>query len=236
MSRSCRPCRTAQRRPCAAAPRRAASQAGYAIKGGKRVARTVSASASSFYRKPTFQPHHMPFIENFNTLGIDATIPIVDPVQMENRRNDFDYEVVIERFGFRPRRNLLRSFFSSQAGSLKGSQNLAGIADPAIDAMIQKVIAANSRPELVTACRALDRLIRAGRYSIPHWYKASIGSLIGTFSAVPRPNRATPGGSWKPGGMTPRRPPGLSRGAKEALAVPPSVRHPSDRGSPPSTG
>jgi len=56
---------------------------------------------------------------------------------------------------------------------VKGSQNLAGISDPAIDAMVEAVIAAKTRPELTTACRALDRLIRAGRYWIPHWYKAS---------------------------------------------------------------
>ena len=56
---------------------------------------------------------------------------------------------------------------------MKGSQNLAGIADPAIDAMIDRVIAADSRAALTIACRALDRLIRAGRYWIPHWYKAS---------------------------------------------------------------
>ena len=47
------------------------------------------------------------------------------------------------------------------------------MADPAIDALIDTIIAADSRPALVTACRALDRVIRAGRYWIPHWYKAS---------------------------------------------------------------
>ena len=80
---------------------------------------------------------------------------------MQNRRNDFDYDVVIQRFGFSATPgDSLRSSFSSQAAGLKGSQNLAGIADPAIDAMIEKVIAAESRASLNTACRALDRLIR----------------------------------------------------------------------------
>jgi microcin C transport system substrate-binding protein len=151
------------------------NEAGYAIKGGKRLGPNGERISVEFLiEEPTFQPHHMPFIKNLNTLGIDATVRIVDPVQMQNRRNDFDYEVVIQRFGFSATPgDSLRSFFSSQAASLKGSQNLAGIADPAIDAMIEKVIAANNRPDLVTACRALDRLIRAGRYWIPHWYKAS---------------------------------------------------------------
>ena len=56
---------------------------------------------------------------------------------------------------------------------MKGSQNLAGISDPVIDALIDKIIAADSRASLTTACRVLDRVIRTGRYWVPHWYKAS---------------------------------------------------------------
>ena len=122
----------------------------------------------------SFQPHHMPFIKNLAILGIEATLRIVEAAQMQNRRNAFDYDVVIQRFGFsNTPGDSLRSYFSSQAANLPGSQNLAGIADPAIDAMIEKIIEAGSRAELTTACRALDRLIRAGRYWIPHWYKPS---------------------------------------------------------------
>ena len=75
---------------------------------------------------------------------------------------------------FPPRRAIrCAPIFSSQAAATKGSQNLAGIADPAIDALIDRIIAAPDRPTLVTACKALDRVIRAGRYWVPHWYKAS---------------------------------------------------------------
>jgi microcin C transport system substrate-binding protein len=62
----------------------------------------------------------------------------------------------------------LRSYFSSQAAAMKGSQNLAGISDPVIDALIDKIIAADSRTSLTTACRVLDRVIRTGRYWVPH--------------------------------------------------------------------
>ena len=116
----------------------------------------------------------MPFIKNLGTLGIDATLRIVDPVQYRARVDDFDFDITVQRFSFSTTPgDSLRTYFSSQAAALKGSQNLAGIADPAIDALIEKIIAAETRPELVTACRALDRVIRAGRYWIPHWYKAS---------------------------------------------------------------
>jgi microcin C transport system substrate-binding protein len=80
----------------------------------------------------------------------------------------------VQRFNFSSTPgDSLRSFFSSQAAKINGSQNLAGIADPAIDALIEQIIAAETRPLLVTACRALDRAIRAGRYWVPHWYLAS---------------------------------------------------------------
>ena len=150
-------------------------EAGYVIKGGKRVAPGGQPLSIEFLlEEPSFQAHHMPYIKNLATLGIDARLRMVDPVQAQQRRNDFDYDIVIQRFGFSATPgDSLRSYFSSEAAGLKGSQNLAGIADPAIDAMIDRIIAANSRAALTIACRALDRLIRAGRYWIPHWYKAS---------------------------------------------------------------
>ena len=150
-------------------------EAGYTIKDRKRVNDRGEHLAIEFLlSEPSFQPHHAPFIKNLGVLGIDAKIRMVDPVQIQQRRNEFDFDVTIQRFGFSATPgDSLRSYFSSQAAGLKGSQNLAGIADPAIDAMIDRVIAAESRAELTSACRALDRLIRAGRYWIPHWYKAT---------------------------------------------------------------
>jgi len=149
--------------------------AGFVIKDGKRVTPQGEPITIEFLiDEPSFQPHHMPFIKNLNTLGIDATVRVVDPVQSRARTDEFDFDITVQRFGFSTTPgDSLRTFFSSQAAGLKGSQNLAGIADPAIDALIERIIAAETRADLVTACRALDRLIRAGRYWIPHWYKPS---------------------------------------------------------------
>jgi microcin C transport system substrate-binding protein len=149
--------------------------AGCVIKNGKRVLPSGEAIAIEFLiDEPTFEPHHLPFIKNLATLGIDATLRVVDPVQYRARLNDFDFDITVDRFGFSSTPgDSLRSFFSSQAAALKGSNNLAGMADPAIDALIDAIVAAGTRPELVAACRALDRVIRAGRYWIPQWYKAS---------------------------------------------------------------
>jgi microcin C transport system substrate-binding protein len=150
-------------------------QAGYTIKDGKRVSPKGERVTIEFlHDEPSFQPHHMPFIKNLATLGIEATLRLVDPVQYRARVDDFDFDVTTQRFSFSTTPgDSLRTYFTSQAAALKGSQNLAGIADPAVDTMIEKIIAADTRPEMVVACRALDRLIRAGRYWIPHWNKAS---------------------------------------------------------------
>jgi microcin C transport system substrate-binding protein len=150
-------------------------EAGFVIKDGKRVAPSGERMTLEFLiDEPSFQPHHMPFIKNLGTLGIDASLRQVDPVQYRRRVDEFDFDITVQRFGFSTTPgDSLRTYFSSQAAAIKGSQNLAAIAEPAIDAMIDRIIAAETRPEMVVACRALDRLIRAGRYWIPHWYKAS---------------------------------------------------------------
>jgi len=172
-------------------------EAGYVIKDGKRVnARGERLSIEFLLDTPSFQAHHMPFIKNLATLGIDAKLRLVDAVQMQQRRNEFDFDILIQRFGFSSTPgDSLRSYFSTQSADLKGSQNLAGIANPAIDAMIDRIIAADSRAALNTACRALDRLIRAGRYWIPHWYKAShwiaYWDIFGRPPAKPRYARGT---------------------------------------------
>ena len=95
----------------------------------------------------------------------------------------------------------LRTFFSSQAAAIKGSQNLAGIADPVIDALIDKIIAAETRAGTrSTACRALDRVFRAGRYWIPHWYKPThwiaYWDVFGRPATKPRYGRGIPETWW----------------------------------------
>jgi microcin C transport system substrate-binding protein len=151
--------------------------------------------------EPTFEPHHMPFIKNLATLGIDASLRIVDPVQYRARCDNFDFDITTERFSFSATPgDSLRSFFSSRAAALQGSNNLAGIADPAVDALIDAIIAADARPALVTACRVLDRVIRAGRYWIPQWYRPwhwiAYWDVFGRPPAQPHYNRGIPDTWW----------------------------------------
>ncbi len=176
--------------------------AGCPIKNGKRVLPSGEPVTIEFLLdEPTFEPHHLALIKNLAILGIAATIRLVDPVQYRARLDDFDFDITVARLSFSATPgDSLRSYFSSQAAALKGSNNLAGIADPVVDALIESIIAADTRPALVTACRALDRVIRANHYWIPQWYKAThwiaYWDMFGRPPAQPRYFRGIPDTWW----------------------------------------
>jgi len=178
------------------------TDAGCSLKNGKRILPDGKPIIIEFLiDEPTFQPHHLPYIKNLGVLGIDATLRVVDPVQYRARVDAFDFDITVERFSFSATPgDSLRTFFSSQAAATKGTQNLAGIADPAVDALVDTIIAAKTRAELTAACKALDRVIRAGRYWIPHWYKAShwiaYWDVFGRPETKPRYFRGIPETWW----------------------------------------
>jgi microcin C transport system substrate-binding protein len=121
-----------------------------------------------------FERITVPYAENLRRIGVDATFRLVDPAQYERCIKSFDFDVTTQRYALRLTPGIeLRSYWGSEAAKMDGSFNLAGISDPVVDALIDKVVAAKSRAELVTATRAIDRVLRAGHYWVPHWYKAS---------------------------------------------------------------
>ena len=147
-------------------------EAGYVIRAGKRVSPTGEPITIEFLEyDPGLQPHHLPFIKNLATLGIDATLRIVDPVQYRGRVDEYDFDMTTLRLSMSSTPgDGLKNVFSSQSAATKGSRNLAGIADPVIDALLDKIVAANTRVELTTACRAFDRVFRSGRYWVSAWH------------------------------------------------------------------
>jgi len=149
--------------------------AGVVIKDGKRVLPNGEVFRIEFLiDEPSIQPHHAPYVKNLGTLGIEASVRLVDPVQYRARVEDFDFDMTIERFSMSATPgDGMRPFFTSQAAATKGSYNLAGIANPAIDALIEKILGADNRADLTVACRAFDRVFRAGRYWVPQWYRTS---------------------------------------------------------------
>ena len=176
-SPSCRRCRMdrgrtgrccARRRNCCRS--RVARQGRQAAVAERRgVHRSNSCSTSRHFSRIT-----RPSSRISATIGIEADIRLIDAVQYRARVEDFDFDMTIERLSMSATPgDSLRPYFSSQAAATKGSYNLAGVANPAIDALIEKVIGAETRADLTDACRALDRVFRAGRYWVPQWYRAT---------------------------------------------------------------
>jgi microcin C transport system substrate-binding protein len=122
----------------------------------------------------TFERVLAPYVKNLQAIGVGATIRRVDSAQYQRRMKSFDFDVVTSRFVMRLTPGIeMRNYWGSENADVEGSVNLAGIKDPVIDALLDKVVDAKSREELVAATRAIDRVLRAGHYWVPQWYKAS---------------------------------------------------------------
>lgn len=150
-------------------------EAGWQVKDGKRVNDQGEQLTVEFLTfEPTFERILAPYVKNLTQLGVSARIRRVDPAQYQQRLKDFDFDVTTQRYVMRSTPGVeLRSYFGSQSADLDGSLNLAGVKDPAVDALIEKVVAAKTREDMTVAARALDRVLRAGHYWVPHWYKGS---------------------------------------------------------------
>ncbi|MGH1569975.1 extracellular solute-binding protein [Methylobacterium sp. P31] len=150
---------------------------------------------------PVFQAVTQPFIRNLGLLGIKATLRTVDPSQYQARLKDFDFDVTARRYssGVTPGAEL-RETYGSRAAKTAGSNNLSGIAEPAIDALLTAVADAKSRTELTTACRALDRVLRAGRYWVPMWYapthRLALWDVYGRPANPPKYDLGVPATWW----------------------------------------
>ena len=103
-------------------------------------------------------------------LGIDVSVRSVDDIQYENRLRNFDFDIIIATWpqSLSPG-NEQRDLWSSQAADTPGSRNYVGIRDPAVDALVERVIFAKSRGELIAATRALDRVLLWNHYVVPQF-------------------------------------------------------------------
>ena len=177
-------------------------QAGYGVRDGKRVTPTGERFTIEFLLdEPSFQPHHMALVKNLGLLGIDASVRVIDHAQYKLRNDTREFDMAIQRTSFLGLPgDSLRTYFTSQAAAIDGSYNLAGIADPVIDALVDKIIGAETRATLIAGCKALDRVFRAGRYWIPHWNKAShwiaYWDMFGRPPEKPRYDRGIPTTWW----------------------------------------
>jgi len=148
-------------------------EAGWKVTGGKRVnAKGEALEIEFLIVDPSSERILTSFVKNLQAIGVQTSIRRIDPAQYERRVKSFDFDVVISRYVLRLTPGVeVRTFWGSEAAKTEGSYNLAGISHPAIDALIVKVSEARSRDELKTATSALDRVLRAGHYWVPHWYR-----------------------------------------------------------------
>lgn len=122
---------------------------------------------------PAFQRVLQAYVNNLKQLGVQTSIRLVDPPQYLKRLESFDFDMVIGSFGqSESPGNEQRFYWGSQAADTPGSRNYAGIKNKAIDSLIDTIIFAKNRQELVTATRALDRVLLFNHYVVPNWHAA----------------------------------------------------------------
>jgi microcin C transport system substrate-binding protein len=147
-------------------------EAGWQVKDRKLLdASGQPASFTILLDDPSLERVTLPYVQNLRKLGFDVRVRTVDPAQFQHLTDDFDFDMTMMIYpGGDIPGSELRDYWSCAASKSTGSANVPGICDPAIDAMIEKVIAAQNRDELRTAARALDRLLLWNWYMVPNWY------------------------------------------------------------------
>ena len=147
-------------------------EAGYDIKDTKLVnAKTGEPFSAEFLvDDPALERFVLFYKPSLQRIGMNATVRVVDSAQYENRLRQWDFDIVVASWGesLSPG-NEQRGFWSSAAADQPGSRNIVGIKNPAVDAMIDRVIFAKDRDELVAATHALDRVLLWNFYVVPQW-------------------------------------------------------------------
>jgi microcin C transport system substrate-binding protein len=152
-------------------------EAGYEIKNGvlTNVKTGQPMRVEFLLVSPLFERIVQPYAANLDRLGIKSTIRMVDSAQYTRRLNVFDYDIVVGSFAQSDSPgNEQRDFWGSEAAGREGSQNLIGVKSPAIDKLVDHVIFAKDRAELVAATRALDRVLQWNELVVPQWYSPNV--------------------------------------------------------------
>lgn len=149
------------------------AEAGWKIKDGA-LTRADTGEAFEFeimLRSNTLEPHTQPLVRSLKRLGITATLRVVDDAQYRRRLDTFDFDMVVTGFAqsVSPG-NEQRDYWGSASANREGTQNRMGISDPAIDTLIESLIASPDRETLVVRTRALDRVLLWNHFIIPMYH------------------------------------------------------------------
>ncbi|MEM1398860.1 MAG: extracellular solute-binding protein [Pseudomonadota bacterium] len=120
------------------------------------------------------EPHTAPFVDAMKQLGIDASIRVVDTAEFQRRYQTREFEIISFAYTFFPPPGAeMGNRFGSSAADVEGSANLIGIKDPVVDELIEVILAAETYEAKAAGTRALDRVLRAGNYVVPHWHSST---------------------------------------------------------------
>jgi microcin C transport system substrate-binding protein len=146
-------------------------QAGWQVKNRQLLDKSGQpAGFTILVSDPSIERVALPYADSLRKLGMDVKVRSVDPAQYQHLTDDFDFDMIMVVYpeGDVPG-NELRDYFSCAAAKARGSMNVAGICDPAVDALVQKVITAQDRDSLRVAAHALDRILLWRWYVVPNW-------------------------------------------------------------------
>lgn len=122
-------------------------------------------------QSPAMERVVLPYTQQLKRIGIDVSVRVVDSSQYQERTNTFDFDIIVDSF---PQSespgNEQRDFWGSKAADTPGSRNTIGIKNPAVDKLVDKIIFAKDRDELVAVTRALDRVLLWNHYVVPQWF------------------------------------------------------------------
>jgi len=165
-------------------------QAGWTI----RDRRLVNAQGQRFefeilLNGATFERIALPYVQWLQRLGVEARVRTVDPAQYQVRTDAFDYDMTVDVIpqSLSPG-NEQRDFFTCEKARENGSQNIAGICSPVIDGLVELVVTAPNREELIARTQALDRVLLNAAYVIPQWHLRAF--WIAYWNRFGRPARA----------------------------------------------
>lgn len=128
-------------------------------------------TATFLLQSPLFERIVLPYVQDLKKLGIKSDVRLVDTSQYKRRTDDFDFDIIVDSFAqSHSPGNEQRDFWGSAAADTKGSRNTAGIKDEAVDKLIDRIVFAKDREELVAATRALDRVLLWGHHVVPQWH------------------------------------------------------------------
>jgi microcin C transport system substrate-binding protein len=120
---------------------------------------------------PSFERVMAGYVKNLKKLGIQVTYRTIDPALYVERLKTFDFDMIVTSYGqSQSPGNEQRNYWHSSSAERIGSRNYAGIRSPAVDGLIDRIIYAQTKEELIAGCRALDRVLWYGYYLIPNWY------------------------------------------------------------------